>query len=478
MRRILLALVCLTATLCYYIDASQAAQLQIVDEPVPSNLHNDLTGPPALDTNGGIGPIEVLQTSPTGGILSAADVASTITTTTSQGGAPVITGTPTTGSAVTFTFPNSEGTVSFSIFNMTALVTGGAIFSECSPDQANWTPCPVSLPGQSDTFSVTGNVFGGKVSVAGYRYWRLRNTGTLTGSTITVTATLTPIVGLNQQTQVGAQPTVQPVAWTTATTVNTTALITLGNTGAQSASVVFDGAACTTPTGVIQIQIDYGDGNWINIANTQVRTPAGIAGANPYAQLGSTNTQQIINLLGASRMQFLLSTALGGTGTCSVTIYTTLFNYPLLPPSTGAVSANSFPNQLTYTQSWQSSQYPTSSGQAPTPSIASATGTTAATVATLAAGGAGLFTFLCGIDIAADATAATEGNATIVSNAVTLMTIRQSVAALANGTAHTTLTFTPCIEGNATNKSIVITSAAAGSGGNTTVNAWGYVNKQ
>lgn len=114
------------------------------------------------------------------------------------------------------------------------------------------------------------------------------------------------------------------------------------------------------------------------------------------------------------------------------------------------------------------SQYPSGA----VPLTATATGTTAATVATLA-GTAGKTTFICGFTISADATTALAG-AAVVSGTISgsLNYIQNVGAATAAGVL--TQTFNPCIPASAANTAIVITSAAAGIAGNTSVNGWGY----
>lgn len=103
-----------------------------------------------------------------------------------------------------------------------------------------------------------------------------------------------------------------------------------------------------------------------------------------------------------------------------------------------------------------------------------AIGTTAATVATMPAV-AGKTNYLCGYTVDADATAATVGNMTITGLLSGTVTRRQAVGAVASATATTWHNYWPCQPASAVNTAIVITSAAAGAGGNTTVNFEGYV---
>lgn len=115
--------------------------------------------------------------------------------------------------------------------------------------------------------------------------------------------------------------------------------------------------------------------------------------------------------------------------------------------------------------------YPTGA----TPITASATGTTAAVVATLAASATGKTTYICGFIITADATALTTGAATVTGTITGTLNFIQAVAAVTNGTSVLSPpAFTPCIPGSAVNTAIVVTSAAAGTGGNTAVSTWGF----
>lgn len=103
---------------------------------------------------------------------------------------------------------------------------------------------------------------------------------------------------------------------------------------------------------------------------------------------------------------------------------------------------------------------------------ASATGTTAAVAATLT-GAAGKTTYICGFNIGADATAAVSGTATVAGTISGTMNFLQEAGAGA-AVAVTSQTFSPCIPASATNTAITVTSIAAGTGGATSVSAWGY----
>lgn len=115
-----------------------------------------------------------------------------------------------------------------------------------------------------------------------------------------------------------------------------------------------------------------------------------------------------------------------------------------------------------------SSPYPVGA----TPITASGTGTTAATTATLA-GTAAKTTYICGFTINSAATAAVAGAATVTGTVTGTLNFYQGVGV---ATAPTTLTqtFNPPVPASAVNTAIVVTSAAAGTGGVTAVSAWGY----
>lgn len=104
----------------------------------------------------------------------------------------------------------------------------------------------------------------------------------------------------------------------------------------------------------------------------------------------------------------------------------------------------------------------------------SATGTTAATVATLAAVSSKT-NYVCGFTITADATALATGTATLAGTISGSMAYLQTVQAVASGTSDLTKNFNPCIPASAVNTAITITSVAAGTGGNTIANIWGFV---
>ncbi len=135
-----------------------------------------------------------------------------------------------------------------------------------------------------------------------------------------------------------------------------------------------------------------------------------------------------------------------------------------LAPTTTALSLSTIIN----------SQYPVNSvTTTPTAVTASTTGTTTATAATMAAT-ASVTNFVCGFDITADATALATGTAVLSGTISGSLSYLQTVQAVASGTSVLSRTFNPCIPASAANTAITITSAAAGTGGNTIVNIFGY----
>ncbi len=113
------------------------------------------------------------------------------------------------------------------------------------------------------------------------------------------------------------------------------------------------------------------------------------------------------------------------------------------------------------------------------PFTASATGTTGATSVTINAATAdaqGRVTtiHLCGFSILANATAASTGAATVTGLVTGTMTFEQWTAAAASGIGRVEPPFGMCIRAASSTTNVVITSAAPGTGGNVTVNAWGY----
>lgn len=105
---------------------------------------------------------------------------------------------------------------------------------------------------------------------------------------------------------------------------------------------------------------------------------------------------------------------------------------------------------------------------------ASATGTTAATAATIP-GVSGKTAYLCGLSIRANATAAVTGDATVVGLKSGTMTFKQFTAPVASGIGVLEPPIGPaCLPASGPAVDIVVTSAAPGTAGLVSVNAWGF----
>ena len=102
----------------------------------------------------------------------------------------------------------------------------------------------------------------------------------------------------------------------------------------------------------------------------------------------------------------------------------------------------------------------------------SATGTSAAVTTTLAAT-ANNYNFVCGISIRVNATAATNGNATL-SDGTKTFNFTEWVAPVASGVGVVEEIFKPCYPAVATNTAWTLTTFAAGNGGVASASIWGY----
>jgi hypothetical protein len=194
-------------------------------------------------------------------------------------------------------------------------------------------------------------------------------------------------------------------------------------------------------------------------------TAVGSANANPPVVIGGTAT-------GAAG-QNVQGLSIVAPSVAPITATNTAVVVDLRPDSPGIITlgpatvANSVPQTI-------SSQYPTNATTTtPTAVTATATGTTAATAASLGAT-ASVTNYVCGFDISADATSLTTGTATLSGTISGSLSYIQTVQAVASGATILTRTFNPCIPASAANTAITITSAAAGTLGNTIVNIWGY----
>jgi len=107
------------------------------------------------------------------------------------------------------------------------------------------------------------------------------------------------------------------------------------------------------------------------------------------------------------------------------------------------------------------------------PITISAVGTTGVVTATLPAS-TSMTTYICGFSIRSNATAAATGNATVTGTVSGTMNFTEWVAPLASGIGIVEPPFLDCIPGSSINTAIAVNSIAAGSGGVTSVTAWGY----
>jgi hypothetical protein len=107
------------------------------------------------------------------------------------------------------------------------------------------------------------------------------------------------------------------------------------------------------------------------------------------------------------------------------------------------------------------------------PITASATGTTGVTTATLAAA-PGQTTYICGLSIRANATAAITGNATVTGTISGTLNFSQFVNATGAEPGKLEMPFIPCIPGSGLNTAIAVNSIASGTAGVVSVTAWGY----
>jgi hypothetical protein len=192
-------------------------------------------------------------------------------------------------------------------------------------------------------------------------------------------------------------------------------------------------------------------------AGTGTFTIAGaVTNAGTFATQLTGSTNNINNIAGTVSLPTGASTAALQT-TANTSLATIATNTGAAVPAGGNLIGNF--GQI----------YPAGS----TPITASATGTTAATTATLAAS-ASLHTWICGLSIRANATAAATGNATVTGPVTGTMNFTQWTAPNASGLGVTEEGFTPCVESSATNTGISVISAAPGTGGVVSVSAWGF----
>lgn len=213
--------------------------------------------------------------------------------------------------------------------------------------------------------------------------------------------------------------------------------------------------------------------------------PTCVTGTGCWIQTDINGNLKVVIGSGGGTQNVAITSPLGG-GVQATAVRTTLAtDSPGIIPLGQAVKASSAPvvvasdqlgpqavaNAFPFTLS---SQYPTNATTTtPTAVTATATGTTAATAASLGAT-ASVTNFVCGFTITADATALATGTATLSGTISGSLNYLQTILALTSGASVLTQNFNPCIPASAANTAITITSAAAGTGGNTIVNIWGY----
>lgn len=213
-----------------------------------------------------------------------------------------------------------------------------------------------------------------------------------------------------------------------------------------------------------------------NTANSTAWLVTGTGGTFPATQSGTWNVN---NVSGTVSLPTGASTSADQTSTQS----------PVAPATAtatkGVLIAGQYNSTIpTFTNGQQGSLQLNASGSlrvrqgnpypdTATPYTASATGTTGATAATLA-GAASVTTYICGFSIRANATAAVTGNAVVSGTISGSLNFTQWTAPTASGLGITEMVFMPCVPASGTNTSIVVTSAAPGTGGVVSVSAWGY----
>lgn len=239
---------------------------------------------------------------------------------------------------------------------------------------------------------------------------------------------------------------------------------------AAHAPILFGGTVDGSGTGTVGVA-KVSAGGLVSVDGSAVTQPISVASLPALPANQSVNVAQF----GGT------STATGqvAVSTSPVTATNTALVVDLRPDSPGIIALGqttksaSVPVTIASDQGATpiilTSQYPNGA----VPLTATATGTTAATVATLA-GTAGKTTYICGFTITADAPALATGTAAVSGTISGSLSYLQTILAAANGTSDLTKNFNPCIPASAANTSVVVTSAAAGVGGNTIVNAQGY----
>lgn len=112
------------------------------------------------------------------------------------------------------------------------------------------------------------------------------------------------------------------------------------------------------------------------------------------------------------------------------------------------------------------------SGATPISASLAAASTTGTTITLPAA--AGKTTYICGVYIAANATAATSGFAFISGTVSGSINLFEPIAALPAVGQVVLQPFSPCVPASAPNTAILITTANPGAGGSQVLSAWGF----
>lgn len=343
---------------------------------------------------------------------------------------------------------------------------------------------------------VTGGGGGGGSVTQGTIPWVVSGQGTA-GSAATGVVT---VQGIASGTALGISATSLPLPTGAATSANqTTEIGSLATIATNTGASVPAGAAVIGKVGIDQTTPGTTNGVQTLTGSTTAVTQAtasslnatvvgagtaGTANANPVTVQGIAGMTKLLvtpDSVALPANQSVNLAQINGTSTASlmvpastapVTATNPALTVDLRPDSPGIIAlgpatiANSVPVI-------PSSQYPGNATAAAVPVTATATGTTAATVATIPAV-AGKTAYVCGFTITSDATALAVGTAVVSGTISGSLSYLQGISAVTSGAGNLTQSFNPCIPASAANTAIVVTSAAAGTGGNTIVNAQGY----
>jgi hypothetical protein len=302
-----------------------------------------------------------LLVSPATQNITVIDSAST--TTTGANGQNFITGTPTAGSAATFTLSNE--------YSVIVQVTGtwtGTLQIEISMDGGTtWSPNPVNQDGTNYVLNAfTGN-FTGRANTVGYTNFRVRAIAAMTGTAV---VKITEAVGVNtvyinnpvKLTDNAGNIAVIKGANTAATTSDDALVVTISPNsptqsyatgsgtisalngsvvGSASGGVVFD--ITGTWVGTLTTQATNGDGSWINVA--ALSNQSGLI-------TNSVTINGTVEMNAAGWVQVRLIATAWTSGTADVTWSSTPGSHLMIGYSSNGVNFN------TYTTLTDSSQNP------------------------------------------------------------------------------------------------------------------------